>query len=147
MRELLHKPGFSAAFVGALLIIELAAVLAFFNADWASVYFLGHPLSMECSFKHTYGIPCPACGASRAFVLTVHGSILQGWSLNPLGPLAAIGMFGAGLGLLILGTLTRAARIVRAFQTAALVYIAASTLVCALTWVRTVLHIVRWASS
>ena len=37
-----------------------------------------------CLFKYVTGIPCPACGSTRATILLFKGDILQSILLNPL---------------------------------------------------------------
>jgi hypothetical protein len=121
--------------IGSVLLVELAAARLLFTADAASVYFLGHPIRLECSFKRAFGVPCPACGATRAFVLALHGSIGNAWSMNPIGPLAVIGMLAAGAALLAVATRPMLARL---FRAAGLVYVGACSLIWAVSWLHTV---------
>ncbi|MBQ1973783.1 MAG: DUF2752 domain-containing protein [Paraprevotella sp.] len=46
-----------------------------------------------CLFKNVTGIPCPACGTTRAIILIVNGRLWQSLLLNPLGLLAYVVMF------------------------------------------------------
>ena len=131
-----HKPGLVPAVIGSLLLVELAAARLLFAADTATVYFLGHPIRLECSFKRAFGVPCPACGGSRAFVLALHGSLAQAWAMNPIGLLAVIGMLAAGAALLALAMRPMLARLLRA---AGLVYVGACSLIWAVSWLHTVL--------
>jgi hypothetical protein len=138
---------FPAAALGTLLVLELIAARLLFNADPDRVYFLGHALNIECSLKRTFGVPCPACGGSRAFVLALHGFILEAWRLNPVGPIAVTGMLAVGVGLLFIAALDRRASllapvIAQNLRTAALVYVGTGTVIWIVTWVRTVLQIV-----
>ncbi|MFM8432280.1 MAG: DUF2752 domain-containing protein [Bacteroidota bacterium] len=43
---------------------------------------------LACPTKHLIGIPCPACGTTRAMESMLHGNILDSLMLNPLGLLA-----------------------------------------------------------
>ena len=49
----------------------------------------GHILRLPspCLFYHLTGLPCPACGLTRAFVCTAHGQWAQAVGWHPLGPL------------------------------------------------------------
>lgn len=37
-----------------------------------------------CPFKSFYGIPCPACGLSRASIQLINGHWLEAFQMNPL---------------------------------------------------------------
>ena len=37
-----------------------------------------------CPFKSLYGIPCPACGLSRASIQLINGNWLEAFQINPL---------------------------------------------------------------
>lgn len=43
-----------------------------------------YPL-VVCWFHNATGIPCPSCGATRAFVQMIHGHFVEGFAYNPLG--------------------------------------------------------------
>ena len=43
-----------------------------------------------CIFKNITGVPCPACGSTRATVLLFHGHLLNSLLLNPLGLLTNV---------------------------------------------------------
>jgi len=145
VRKLTSRPGFTAGLLGSLLLLELAAARLVLQADNDFVYFLGHRINYVCSVRERFGIPCPACGLSRGFVLTVHGSIGDAWRLSPTGPLAAMGMFSMGLALLVLAWTQRSrssvqtSRVQRVIRTGALTYAAAGTLVWGISWLMTIL--------
>lgn len=43
----------------------------------------GVPLPV-CVFHGLFGLPCPACGSSRAFLALLHGELAQAFFYNPL---------------------------------------------------------------
>jgi len=53
--------------------------------------FSRHPLSY-CALRLLIGHPCPACGMTRAFVAVLHGQLLTGFLISPLGALACLGL-------------------------------------------------------
>lgn len=36
-----------------------------------------------CLFKRAFGMPCPGCGMTRAFIFLGHGSIYEAFKMNP----------------------------------------------------------------
>jgi hypothetical protein len=50
-------------------------------------YFFG----TVCAFRFLFGIPCPACGMTRAFRLLIQGRVLEAFQMHPLFPLVIIG--------------------------------------------------------
>src|SRR5579871_1463957 len=91
------RPGFIPWMLGLLLAAELAVTRFLLTADANLVYILGRPIHMVCAAKQQFGIPCPTCGFTRGFVLTLHGDWLMAWRLSPSGPLFAIATAGAAL--------------------------------------------------
>jgi hypothetical protein len=53
-----------------------------------------------CLTKAIWGIPCPACGTSRALLLMLSGDWLQGLLTNPFGILAGLALTVTPLWLL-----------------------------------------------
>jgi hypothetical protein len=46
---------------------------------------------ISCSWKETFGIDCPSCGAQRSFLELMHGHLLESLQLFPaLLPLMAV---------------------------------------------------------
>jgi len=127
-------------------LLHLAAGWLLFTADNDWVYFLGKPIHYVCAAKQRFGVPCPTCGFTRGFVLTVHGRIGQGWRLSPSGPLAAIGMVGVGAALVGFAAVLmkrpelRMPRAERWIRAAALSYGAASLVIWGVSWVSTILR-------
>lgn len=143
-RALTSRAGFTAAVLGAMLLAELAATSLLFTADQDFVYFLGHRINYVCAARQRYGIPCPTCGLTRGFVLTVHGKARDAWRLSPTGPLAAVGMFGMGALLLLYAALQqrgRMDRFRRSIRAGVLAYASVGTLIWAVSWVATVIKI------
>jgi hypothetical protein len=144
-REVTSRSGFAALVLGAMLLAELAVTSLLFTADQDFVYFLGHRINYVCAARQRYGIPCPTCGLTRGFVLTVHGKPGTAWRLSPTGPLTAVGMFGMGVMLLIYAALQRRrgrvqlSRMPRYVKAGALAYASVGTLIWAVSWVTTVI--------
>ncbi len=46
-----------------------------------------------CLFKYVTGIPCPACGSTRATILLFNGEILKSVLLNPLALVTNLSIF------------------------------------------------------
>ncbi|MCR4924353.1 MAG: DUF2752 domain-containing protein [Lachnospiraceae bacterium] len=44
----------------------------------------------RCPFKLLFGIPCPCCGMTRAFISVSKGDIREAFFFHPLWPLAVI---------------------------------------------------------
>jgi hypothetical protein len=43
-----------------------------------------------CLFKNVTGVPCPACGSTRATIQLLHGEFLNSFLINPFGILTTI---------------------------------------------------------
>ena len=39
-----------------------------------------------CGFHYLFGMPCPGCGLTRAFVCCAHGHLTEAFLYHPLGP-------------------------------------------------------------
>ncbi len=48
-----------------------------------------------CIFKNITGIPCPACGSTRATILLLHGNIWESILMNPFGIITNFLIFGS----------------------------------------------------
>ncbi|HMD48289.1 MAG TPA: DUF2752 domain-containing protein [Bryobacteraceae bacterium] len=143
-RPIASRPGFIPSLLGLVLLAELAIARFALTADANLVYVLGHPINIVCAARQHFGIPCPTCGFTRGFVLSVHGDFLDAWRLSPSGPLFAIAVMAATLLCFIFALLqmrnlpngTLAFR--RYVQTATLVYAGAGIVVWLATWVSVV---------
>ncbi len=138
------RAGFAAAVVGAMLLLELVITGVAFTADHDFVYFFGHRINIVCAARQRLGVPCPTCGLTRGFVLTVHGRVRDAWRLSPTGPLAVGGIFGMGIALLGFAgferrrTPAQLAGMKRWLQTGALAYGGMATLIWIFSWVSVV---------
>jgi len=141
VRKLSNKSGFAATLLGAVLLVELAAIRLAFRADNDFAYFLGHRINVVCAARQHFGIPCPTCGLTRGLVLSVHGHIGEAWRLSPAGPLAVFGMLGMGLTLLAFGSLERQrtsadlSTVKRWIERSALAYGALATVIWISSWI------------
>ncbi len=48
-----------------------------------------------CFFKNVTGIPCPACGSTRATVQLMHGHVSASFFINPFGILTNLMIIGS----------------------------------------------------
>jgi hypothetical protein len=143
-RPIASRPGFISSLLGLVLLVELAVIRFAMTADANFVYILGHPIDIVCAARQHFGIPCPTCGFTRGFVLSVHGDLLAAWRLSPSGPLFAIAVMAAALLCFIFALLqtrnltnwTLAFR--RYVQAATLIYSAGGLVVWLATWVSVV---------
>ncbi len=99
-RAVVNRPGFVPGLCGALLLAQLFVLRAVATADLNSVTFAGHALQWGCWFRQRFGIPCPMCGLTRSFLLTLQGQLSAAVQLNPAGPLFVIGLCTLGCALL-----------------------------------------------
>jgi hypothetical protein len=142
--EITSRPGFIAWILGLILAVEASLTRLIFTADNDWVYIFGHPIHMVCAARAHFGIPCPTCGFTRGFVLSLHGDFAQAWRLSPSGPLFAIALLGAMLvcfAFAILQSRGMHARLPHFrtwVQAGALVYGLTGTIVWLATWVATV---------
>ena len=149
MRRLSRSTGFTATVLGVMLLMELAAAALLLTADDDFVYFLGRRINIVCALRQRFGFPCPTCGLTRGFVLTVHGHVGEAWRLSPTGPLAAVGIFGMGVALVIFAALERRrtpaqlVEVKRWVQNGALTYGGVATLIWICSWISVVTNI-RW---
>jgi hypothetical protein len=126
--------------VGTVLFLDIVLVRLLFRATPASVFFLGNSLGEMCEFKRRSGFPCPTCGATRGFILSISGHFAQGWRLNPLGPLLAWGLIGVALLLMAMAFVQRSCseetinRIIASVRKSLVVYGAFSCLVWMVSW-------------
>ncbi|HLK20226.1 MAG TPA: DUF2752 domain-containing protein [Bryobacteraceae bacterium] len=143
------RAGFAATVLGMVLLAELAITNLAFTADSEFVYLFGHRINVVCAARQRLGLPCPTCGFTRGFVMTAHGRVTEAWKLSPAGPLAAGGIFGMGLALLIFAALERRshpaqlAKVKRWLQNGALAYGGIATLIWICSWISVVTNLSR----
>jgi hypothetical protein len=68
-------PAFGLLGAIALLVARFIPVAVWFRGFWG------------CALRRITGIPCPACGLTRAFDYTAHGRFLDAFRTTPLGAL------------------------------------------------------------
>jgi len=147
MRRLSRSTGFTATVLGVMLLMELAVAALLLTADDDFVYFLGRRINIVCALRQRFGFPCPTCGFTRGFVLTVHGHVGEAWRLSPTGPLAAIGILGMALALLAFAGFERrrtplqVAGMKRWVQAGALAYGGLGTMIWVGSWISVVLRL------
>jgi hypothetical protein len=68
--------------------IKYPIIIAVMVLGYIFLYFTDFPLwegsFSVCIFKTVTGIPCPACGSTRATVYLLHGNVKDAFLLNPL---------------------------------------------------------------
>jgi len=139
-----NRAGFAATVLGAMMLLELFVINLAFTADSDFAYFLGQRINVACAARQRFGVPCPTCGLTRGFVLSVHGRVGEAWRLSPTGPLAVGGILGMGIALLIFASLERRltpaqlAGMKRWVQTGALAYAGMATLIWIYSWISVV---------
>lgn len=144
MRKLSSQSGFAAALLGTVLLLELVAVRIALTADSDFVYLFGRRINIVCAARQRFGVPCPTCGFTRGFVLSVHGRIGEAWKLSPSGPLLAIGTLGMSAILLLMVAFERRRtpeqmdRWKRWVQNGALAYGGLGTLIWVCSWIAVV---------
>lgn len=97
-----NRAGSAPGLVGALLLVQLAIVRVFASATTERAYLLGRELHWDCWFRQQFGFPCPTCGMTRSFLLSLHGQFGDAARLNPAGPLLVFGLLLLGLALIFL---------------------------------------------
>lgn len=110
MRKVASKPGFAAIVLGALIVAHLAVAGLLFTADRDFVYFHARPLPEMCSFRKTFGLPCPTCGITRGVILSLHGKLTDAVATNAAAPVLVGAALSLGLCLLGMGVLQSAER-------------------------------------
>jgi hypothetical protein len=91
---------------------------------------------LPCLFKLVFGVPCPGCGMTRAFLLIGHGHFAQAFYLNPNAPLVFLGVVMLWLIELVFLYGGTQARIVLAKRERVLVYVGAA-IMTATVWIHT----------
>ena len=57
------------------------------TADLDAVYLMGRALPESCLSRRVFGVSCPGCGLTRAFVLTAHLELAAAFRAHALGPI------------------------------------------------------------
>ena len=79
----------------ALVALLLAGLLTPGSSP-AHVAWMGEDLDAPCTLRLALGVPCWACGMTRAFVAGVRGDLAAAWAFNPAG-LWLLGLVAAQL--------------------------------------------------
>ncbi len=74
-------------------VYTVSAVLA---PDGDAVALFGVPVPMMCGYRARTGLPCPLCGATRAFVHLARGHLLTAFGYNPAASLLFVALVGTG---------------------------------------------------
>jgi hypothetical protein len=85
---------------GRMVCIGALALSALLPVPGADARILHMP--SICPFYRLTGLPCPACGLTRAFVCMAHGQFAEAWRYHALGPLlfvcfVAYALFGSAV--------------------------------------------------
>ncbi len=72
----------------AFLVAATAVIVLSFTmtlVGWTSVYLPGSwiPLPESCTARLLFGLNCPGCGMTRAFISISHGEFQKAWQFNP----------------------------------------------------------------
>lgn len=97
-----NRAGSAPGLTGALLLLQLFIVRAFASATTERASLFGRELHWDCWFKQRLGFPCPTCGMTRSFLLSLQGQFTEAAALNPAGPLLVLGLVLFSLALLFL---------------------------------------------
>jgi len=83
--------------VPLLIILGACTLLAAGAARvWWSLGGETHSL-LFCPFRRLTGLPCPTCGATRAFAALGRGDLRESFAMNPLLTLGALGILAAAV--------------------------------------------------
>jgi hypothetical protein len=102
LKRLTAQPGFATGTLGICVLLQLAALRWLMKADAERIYLWGQPLNATCSFRRSFGLPCPTCGMSRSVLLALTGEWPLAWQINPAGLLLVVGLAVLGVFLLVL---------------------------------------------
>ena len=97
-----NRAGSAPGLVGALLLVQLAAVRLVASATTERAYLFGRALHWDCLFKQRLGFPCPTCGMTRSFLLSLQGQFTEAAHVNPAGLLLVLGLVVFSLALVFL---------------------------------------------
>lgn len=92
-----------ASRLGLPLVFGAVGALALLVARFIPVAVIFHPF-WGCTLRRVTGIPCPACGLTRAFDYTAHGRFLDAFRTTPLGalvPWLCVGVALYGVAILV----------------------------------------------
>lgn len=99
--------GLPEAATALAIVVQLAVARAVLRADETCVFVLGIPWRTACAARVRFGVPCPTCGATRSFVLALHGQVGLAWRLFAAGPLVVGGLLAVATACASLAWLAR----------------------------------------
>ena len=67
---------------GAIFVILLACCLELTDGADVVLPFISLPIPPICVVRRFFGIECPGCGLTRAFVCLAHGDLAHAWRYN-----------------------------------------------------------------
>ena len=67
----------------ATVVIVMSFLMNVVGTDQVYLPGLNLPLPESCGSRLMFGIDCPACGLTRAFISISHGKFLNAWLFNP----------------------------------------------------------------
>ncbi len=72
--------------------LKYLAIIVFIIAGYFILYWYSNPIEgyTVCPFKLVTGIPCPACGSTRATIHLLNGHLLKSVQINPFGLVSTI---------------------------------------------------------
>lgn len=85
---------------GLALLAQLSLLRVISTANESFITLAGREQHWGCTFKRTFGIPCPNCGMTRSVIFTLHGEFDRALRMNPAGPLLVAGLLLLGATLL-----------------------------------------------
>jgi hypothetical protein len=93
----MQTSGLSQPFVAALLRDRRLALAVAGVGGLNLTLFALHLPSWQCPVLHTFGVPCPGCGLTRAIALLVKGQWHASFTMHAFGPvfLLALVLIGA----------------------------------------------------
>lgn len=110
VEAVLDRAGLALMSPWAAVAVQIVAAVAAIGAalllepDGDGLVFLGAPLTGVCGFRAANGIPCPTCGATRAWVHAVRGHLGAAVRYNaPCTLLFGVIVAGGVLGLVRIG--------------------------------------------
>ena len=74
--------------------LVVVAVSAALSPEGDAVALFGTPLPVMCGYRARTGLPCPLCGATRAFVHLARGHVLTAWRYNPAASVLFVAVVG-----------------------------------------------------
>lgn len=83
--------------------LKYLGIITILISGYFFLYFFSSSINGHtvCIFKNMTGVPCPACGSTRATVLLFHGEFWKSILINPFGIITNILIIGSIIWMLI----------------------------------------------